>query len=79
MKGRKTLKNLYPIRILIIKKTIPPIFMDSILLDIKSKLTDLIPNSSRKGVFRSVWMKLLSTTTKISVLSNNIFFFSTSF
>ena len=53
--------------------------MDSILLDIKSKLTDLIANSSRKGVFRSVWMKLLSAATKISVLSNNIFFFSTSF
>ena len=25
--------------------------MDSILLNIKAKLTDLIPNSSRKGVF----------------------------
>ena len=29
--------------------------MDSILLDIKSKLTDLIANSSRKGVFQSVF------------------------
>ena len=34
--------------------------MDSILLDIKSKLTDLIANSSRKGVFdRYEWNSCL--------------------
>ena len=53
MKGRKTLKASTLFAFLLLKK-IPPIFMDSILLDSKSKLTDLIANSSRKGVFRSV-------------------------
>ena len=55
MKGRKSLKTstLFAF-LLLLKKKIPPIFMDSILLDIKSKLTDLIPNSSRKGGLRSV-------------------------
>ena len=50
MKGKVTSTLL----VFLLLKKIQPIFMDSILLDIKSKLTDLIANSSRKGVFRSV-------------------------